>query len=101
MEDMRLSMSYVIYGFPVRGIPRQFVTKLCGIAELMGRESIKLVFSFGFFVYILLEIGVMHHWNGGCARGIIQFQDYLPAIEDDAILKFLVLIIKINHNYIT
>ena len=94
-------MLYFSYGFPDRGIPKQFVTKLYGIAELMGRESIKLVFSFGFFLHILLEIGSMHRWNGGCARRTIQFQDYLPAIEDDAILKFLVQFIKINHNYIT
>ena len=43
-EDMRLSMLYFSYGFPDRGMPKQFVTKLYGIAELMGRESIKLVF---------------------------------------------------------
>ena len=61
-------MLYFSYGFPDRGIPKQFVTKLYGIAELMGRESIKLVFSFGFFLHILLEIGRHASLERGCAR---------------------------------
>ena len=95
-------MLYFSYGFPDRGMPKQFVTKLYGIAELMGRESIKLVFfHLAYSTYIIGDRQTCITGNVVAPGGTIQFQDYLPAIEDDAILKFLVLIIRINHNYIT